>query len=277
MKKPSLDQPIADRRTQKWLDARQEKARETSVKPQHFSSFDHPTIVSADEWLTARLELLREEKALLRQYDAVAARKRGLPWVKIDKNYLFDSPNGKVSLADLFGTHRQLIVQHFMFGPGWGEGCKSCSFMMDHIAPTVPHLAARDVAFAAISHAPLAEFLPFKARLGWNVNWVSANGTDFNTDFHDSFSPEAINREKQYYNFAEQDVPNTELPGISVFAKDDSGNVYHTYSTYGRGVELVMTTYNLLDITPKGRDEAKEDYGMMWVRYHDRYEATANR
>lgn len=275
MKTPSLDQPGAAGPSQKWLEARQENDRRAPSNPQHVSSFNNPIIASADEWLTARLELLRAEKELTRQYDAVAARKRELPWVKIDQPYRFDSPNGKVSLADLFGPHHQLIVQHFMFGPGWEEGCKSCSFMMDHFAPTIPHLAARDVAFAAISHAPLNEILPFKTRMGWNVNWVSAHGTDFNSDYHVSFSTDELSRGKAYYNFADRDIPNSELPGISVFAKDESGSVYHTYSTFGRGVELVMTTYNLLDIVPKGRDEGKLAYEMSWVRYHDRYANSA--
>ncbi|HEY9155738.1 MAG TPA: DUF899 domain-containing protein [Opitutaceae bacterium] len=275
MKTPSPEQIKPAGPSQKWLEGRQERARHAPANPLHVSSFEHPIIVSADEWLTARLELLRAEKELTRQYDLVAAQKRELPWVKIDKNYRFDAPKGKVTLGELFGPHHQLIVQHFMFGPGWEAGCKSCSFMTDHIAPTIPHLAARGVAFAAISHAPLAEILPFKARMGWNINWVSAYGTDFNSDYHVSFSPEEEARGRAYYNFAERDIPNSELPGISVFAKDEAGNVYHTYSTFGRGVELVMTTYSLLDIVPKGRDEGKLDYEMSWVRYHDRYEKSA--
>jgi predicted dithiol-disulfide oxidoreductase (DUF899 family) len=191
--------------------------------------------------------------------------------VKIDKPYVFDSPHGPVTLADLFEGRSQLMVQHFMLGAGWGEGCKSCSYMMDHFNPAVPHLKARDVSFAAISHAPLAEILPFKARMGWAVNWVSAHGTDFNQDYHVSFTPEELARGKVYYNFGRQDFPVEEAPGISVFARNAAGEVYHTYSTYGRGVEVVMGTYNLLDLVPKGRDEDPEAT-MNWVRYHDRYE-----
>lgn len=275
MKKASLDQPTIAAPSQKWLAAHQERARANATEPAADGSFENPTVVSAEEWLAARRDLLRQEKEFTRQRDALAARQRALPWVKIEKPYMFESPRGRVSLAELFGRHRQLIVQHFMFGPGWEEGCKSCSFMMDHVNPAVPHLAARNVAFAAISHAPLAEILPFKQRMGWDINWVSAHGTDFNTDFHVSFAPDAVARGKVFYNYALQDVPNHELPGISVFAKDAVGNVYHTYSTYGRGVELVMTTYSLLDLVPQGRDEAKLEYGMAWVRYHDRYEYVA--
>jgi len=271
MKTPSTDQPAVAAPSKKWL-AAQERSRSTTADAAQPASFENPIIASPEEWLAARRELLREEKELTRRCDALAARQRTLPWVKIEKNYRFDSPSGHVSLADLFGRHRQLIVQHFMFGPGWEEGCKSCSFMTDHINPTVAHLAARGVAFAAISHAPLAEILLFKQRMGWNINWVSAHGTDFNTDFHVSFSPEDVARGRVLYNYSLQEVPNQELPGISVFAKDAAGEVYHTYSTYGRGVELVMTTYRLLDLAPKGRDEAGLDYGMAWLRYHDRYD-----
>lgn len=231
-----------------------------------------PKIVSPEEWLTARLALLRQEKEYTRLGDQLSAGRRELPWVRMTKAYTFESPAGRVSLADLFGGHRQLIVQHFMLGPGWEQGCKSCSFMLDHFNPTVPHLAARDVAFAAISHAPLAEILPFKARMGWDVNWVSSHGTGFNQDFHVSFTEEEIARGGVPYNYGRMDFPQTEAPGISVFARDDAGAVYHTYSTYGRGVEVVMTTYDLLDLVPKGRDEAGLEYGMEWLRHHDRYD-----
>lgn len=248
------------------------------VGPAEPASFDHPVVVPVEAWLAARRELLREEKEIMRRCDAFAARQRALPWVKIQKDYGFDSLAGRVSLAALFGDHRQLIVQHFMFGPGWEEGCRSCSFMTDHINPTVVHLAARGVAFAAVSSAPLAELLPFRQRMGWHINWVSAHGTDFNADFHVSFSREDVARGKAFYNFAPREVSSAELPGLSVFVKDAAGAVYHTYSTYGRGVELVMATYRLLDIVPRGRDEAGLEYGMAWVRHHDRYDdATAVR
>ena len=235
-----------------------------------------PKTVSPEQWLAARRELLRQEKAFTKQGDQLAKRRRELPWVKIGKSYMFDSPAGRKTLADLFEGRSQLMVQHFMLGPGWEEGCKSCSYMMDHFNPTVPHLNARDVSFAAISHAPLAEILPFKARMGWAVNWVSSHGTDFNRDLHVSFTQKEIDRGQVDYNYTKMDFPQTEAPGISVFARDDSGNVYLTYSTYGRGVEVVMGTYYLLDLVPRGRDEDPEAT-MSWVRHHDRYEhATAN-
>jgi len=241
------------------------------------NSFEHPMIATAEEWLAARRELLREEKELTKLSDKVARRRHELPWVRIEKPYSFESPTGRVSLADLFEGRSQLMIQHFMFGPGWEEGCKSCSFMMDHFNPTVPHLNARDVSFAAISHAPLAEILPFKARMGWNVNWVSAHGTDFNRDFHVSFTEEEIAGGEVYYNYGLRAFPVEEAPGISVFARDPAGTIYHTYSTYGRGVETVMATYNLLDLVPKGRDEEGMEYGMEWLRHHDRYETAASR
>lgn len=233
------------------------------------------TVVDRDTWLRARLELLQAEKDLTRRRDALAARRRTLPWVRIDQDYRFDSPAGSVSLADLFGNHSQLLVQHFMLGAGWEEGCRSCSFMMDHFNPTVPHLGARDVAFAAISHAPLAEILPFKARMGWTVNWVSSAGSDFNYDFNVSFRPEDRVDGLVRYNYTQRPFPHEEAPGISVFVRDGDGQIFHTYSTYGRGVEVIMGTYHLLDLVPKGRDEATLGYGMEWVRYHDRYDVGA--
>jgi predicted dithiol-disulfide oxidoreductase (DUF899 family) len=238
-------------------------------------SVDQPNIVSPEQWLAVRLELLAAEKEYTRLGDKLAARRRELPRVKMTKPYLFDSPRGKVTLADLFEGRSQLIVQHFMLGPDWEQGCKSCSFMMDHFNPTVVHLKARDVSFAAISHAPLADILPFKERMGWEVNWVSSHGTGFNQDFAVSFTEEEIKRGGVYYNYHRMNFPQTEAPGISVFARDAVGDVYHTYSTFGRGVEVVMTTYDLLDLVPKGRDEANDDYGMQWLCHHDRYEPSS--
>jgi predicted dithiol-disulfide oxidoreductase (DUF899 family) len=230
-----------------------------------------PKVVTPTAWLSARLRLLKEEKKFTRLQDKINERRRVLPWVKIEKDYAFATPKGKATLADLFGPHSQLIVQHFMLGPGWEQGCKSCSFMMDHFAPTVPHLAARDVAFTAISRAPIKEILPFKKRMGWNVNWVSAHDTDFNRDFHVSFTEEEMAGSRMEYNYTMMDFPQSEAPGISVFAKDAAGTVYHTYSTYGRGVEIIMGTYRLLDMVPKGRDEDQDEYGMEWLRHHDNY------
>lgn len=234
-----------------------------------------PKIVSPAQWLAARRRLLEAEKELTRAGDRLAARRRALPWARVEKNYVFNSPAGQVGLADLFGPHSQLIVQHFMLGPGWEEGCKACSFMTDHFAPTVPHLAARDVAFAVVSRAPLKEIRPFQKRMGWDVNWVSSAGTDFNFDFHVSFTEEELAGGSVHYNYSQRPFPHEEAPGISVFARDKSGKVYHTYSTFGRGVEVIMGTYHLLDLVPKGRDEAKLEYDMSWMRHRDRYEPVA--
>lgn len=233
-----------------------------------------PRIVSPAEWLAARLELLRAEKELTRQRAALAARRRELPCVRVEKNYVFETPDGPATLADLFGERSQLIVYHFMFGPGWGEGCKSCSFVSDHFDGMLPHLAARDVSFLAISRAPLAELLPFKHRMGWRFPWVSSHGSDFNYDFRVSFTPEEIAAGKIRYNYAElAEFPFEEAPGFSVFARNAAGEVCHTYSVYSRGLEQLMNTYNFLDLVPKGRDEDGLEYPMAWVRYHDRYEA----
>jgi predicted dithiol-disulfide oxidoreductase (DUF899 family) len=235
-----------------------------------------PKVVSPEQWLAARRKLLREEKKFTKQQDRLNQRRRSLPWVKIEKPYAFQSPKGRVTLADLFAGRSQLIVQHFMLGPGWEEGCPSCSFMMDHFAPTVVHLGARDVSFAAVSRAPLAEIQRFRKRMGWGVNWVSSHGTDFNFDFNVSFDPKEAAAGKVLYNFTARHVPNPEeMPGISVFTKGADGSVYRTYSTYGRGVEIIMGTYPLLDLVPKGRDEDELDYGMEWVRYHDSYDHAA--
>lgn len=234
------------------------------------NSFENPTIVSPEKWLEARREFLREEKEFTKMRDRLAARRRELPWVKVDKAYTFESPGGRVSLAELFEGRSQLVVYHFMFGPGWEEGCKSCSYVSDHLAPTVVHLQARDVAFAALSHAPLAEFAPFKKRMGWAFNWVSSHGSDFNYDYHVSFTAEEMARGKVYYNYDRTEFPSEEAPGLSVFAKNSNGDIYHTYSSYGRGLDQLIGTYTVLDLVPKGRDEDPEAT-MSWVRYHDSY------
>lgn len=235
-----------------------------------------PRIASPAEWLAARLELLRAEKELTRQRDALAARRRSLPWVRVAQPYTFATPDGPATLADLFGPRRQLIVYHFMFGPGWGEGCKSCSFVSDHFDAMLPHLAARDIALVAVSHAPLAELLPFKQRMGWRFPWVSSHGGTFNADFRVSFTPEELASGRIRYNYAElPEFPFEEAPGLSVFVRDDAGGVFHSYSTYGRGLDQLMNTYNFIDLTPKGRDEGALEFPMAWVRYHDAYESTA--
>jgi len=233
------------------------------------STVNHP-VVSMDRWIAEREALLAREKELTHLRDQVARERRALPWVRIDKNYVFETAEGRRTLAELFEGRRQLLVQHFMFGPGWKQGCPSCSFMADHTDGMNVHLAHRDITFVAISRAPLAEIEPFRQRMGWQFKWASSHGSDFNYDFHVSFTPEERAKGKVYYNYGMQPFESEELPGISVFYKDDAGNVFHTYSAYRRGVEAMMGTYNLVDLTPKGRDEI--DGPMAWVRYHDRYE-----
>jgi predicted dithiol-disulfide oxidoreductase (DUF899 family) len=231
------------------------------------------TIVTPSEWLAARKELLTEEKQLTRQMDAVNAKRRALPWVKVEKNYQFKSRGGNVSLGDLFGRKTQLVCQHFMLGAGWDEGCPSCSFMADHTDCMLPHLAQRDVTMLAVSHAPLAEIEAFKKRMGWGFEWVSSDGSDFNHDFHVSFTEQEVASGKVDYNYTMQPFGSTEAPGLSVFGKDADGVVFHTYSVYGRGVELMMGAYRIMDLTPKGRDEDNLEWSMEWVRHHDRYDA----
>ncbi len=231
---------------------------------------NHP-VVSRDRWITERKALLVHERELTHLRDQIARERRALPWVRVEKNYVFDGPEGKRSLADLFEGRRQLLVQHFMLGPGWEQGCPSCSFMADHTDGMTVHLAHRDTTFVAISRAPLADIQRFRQRMGWQFKWVSSNANDFNFDFGVSFTPEEKLKNKVTYNYGTQPYESDELPGISVFYKDDAGQIFHTYSTYRRGVEVMMGTYNLLDLTPMGRDEEPGE-GMAWVRHHDRYE-----
>ena len=228
-------------------------------------------IVTREQWLARRKALLARERSLTHLRDQVAAERRELPWVRVEQDYVFDTPSGPRRLADLFEGRSQLVVQHFMLGPGWKEGCPSCSYMADHTDGMTLHLAARDIAFVAISRAPLAEIERFKRRMGWRFTWVSSHGTRFNFDYGVSFTEEDKARDSVTYNYAKQRWEWDELPGISVFAKDASGAVFHTYSTYRRGVEAMMGAYSLIDLTPRGRDEA-EGEGMGWVRHHDRYE-----
>jgi predicted dithiol-disulfide oxidoreductase (DUF899 family) len=235
-------------------------------------SKDRPRVVSPDAWLAARKKLLAKEKQLTHQRDAVNAERRDLPWTKVDKQYVFDGPNGKETLADLFAGRSQLIVYHFMFGPDWNEGCPSCSFNMDHTDGALVHLAQRDVTFVAISRAPISKIVPFKKRMGWRFHWVSSYGTDFNYDYHVSFTKDEMTKGKVYYNFDLNEFPSEEAPGISVFYKDSSGDIYHTYSSYARGTETALGTYNYLDLVPKGRDEDGLAFTMSWVRHHDRYD-----
>ncbi len=229
--------------------------------------------VSRDTWLEARRDLLAAEKDLTRRSDQVAQLRRQLPWVRIDKGYTFDGPDGRQTLADLFDGRHQLLVQHFMLAPGWEEGCPSCSYMADHTDGMTAHLAHRDVTFVAVSRAPLAEIERFRQRMGWQFKWVSSYGTEFNYDFGVSFTPEQVAKGRINYNYGKWSLKGEEWPGVSSFYKDDAGDVFHTYSTYGRGVEVMMGTYRMLDLTPNGRGERDDTiYKMEWVRHHDRYE-----
>jgi predicted dithiol-disulfide oxidoreductase (DUF899 family) len=235
------------------------------------STLNHP-VVSTDRWIAERKALLAREKELTRLRDQIAAERRALPWERVEKHYVFDTPEGRRTLAELFEGRRQLMVQHFMFGPGWEQGCPSCSFMADHIDGMNVHLAQRDVTLRVVSRAPLAEIERFRQRMGWRFKWVSSYGTDFNRDFGVTFTPEELAQGELHYNYGAWRQLSEELPGISVFYKDEAGDVFHTYSTYGRGVEVMMGTYDMLDLTPKGRDEDELSYTMQWVRHHDRYE-----
>jgi len=228
-------------------------------------------VVSVAEWLVARKDLLTREKEFTRQRDALSAARRQLPMVKVEKDYVFEGPKGKQTLADLFDGRSQLIVYHFMLGPGWGEGCKSCSYLADHFDGANWHLPHRDVTFVVVSRAPFPEIQTYQKRMGWRFKWVSSHGNHFNFDYHVSFTAEDEKKNKAYYNYAESEYINDELPGLSVFYKDDTGDVYHTYSTYARGLDILVGAYNFLDLVPKGRDEEHLEFTMEWVRRHDDY------
>lgn len=229
-------------------------------------------IVSRDEWLSARKAHLKNEKALTRLRDLVAAERRALPWTKVEKRYVFDTPQGKKTLADLFGRNDQLIIHHFMFGPEWDAGCPSCSLEADHAEGAIVHLENHGVTYVRVSRAPLAKIEAYRKRMGRNAKWVSSHGTDFNFDFHVSFTPDDLRSGAIDYNYATITDPKyhyDELPGVSVFFKDANGEVFHTYSSYARGNEEVMGVFMYLDMTPRGRNETEI---MDWVRRHDEYE-----
>jgi predicted dithiol-disulfide oxidoreductase (DUF899 family) len=229
-------------------------------------------VVSQSEWLKARKALLAKEKEFSKTRDALSAARRDLPWTLIEKNYVFDGPNGKETLSDLFGGKSQLMIYHFMLGPGWVQGCPSCSFLADHFDGAVIHLAQRDVSLVVVSRAPLAEIEAYKKRMGWKFKWVSSFGNDFNRDFHVSFAPEEKARGKIEYNYELTEFPSEEAPGLSAFIKAEGGDVLHTYSSYARGLDTLVGTYNFLDMAPKGRDEGALPWTMAWVRRHDEYE-----
>lgn len=227
-------------------------------------------IVDHEAWLRARKEFLAKEKEFTHARDALSAARRSLPWEKVQKNYVFDGPAGPVSLADLFEGRSQLVVYHFMFGPDATAGCKSCSFWADNFERNVIHLAHRDVTLVAISRGPIGKVLAFQERLGWTFKWVSSGRNDFNFDYGVSFEP---SRGEATYNYVPKSFGGSELPGISVFYKDEDGSIYHTYSTYGRGLDMMNAAYHYLDLVPKGRDEEKLAFTMEWLRYRDAYEA----
>jgi predicted dithiol-disulfide oxidoreductase (DUF899 family) len=231
---------------------------------------DH-AVVSRAEWLRARKELLAREKAHTHERDALARARRELPWVRVEKDYTFDGPDGPVKLADLFRGKSQLFVYHFMFGPEWVEGCQSCSFVGDHVDGALPHLEHRDVSFVAVSRAPLAKLQAFQRRMGWRFPWVSSHGSAFNFDFRVSATADELSAQRMDYNFDRSDMVLDELPGLSVFFRKADGSIYHTYSAYARGLEPLVGTYQFLDLVPKGRDEDGLSFTMAWVRHHDRY------
>jgi predicted dithiol-disulfide oxidoreductase (DUF899 family) len=228
-------------------------------------------IVSQSEWTAQRKELLATEKEFTRARDRLSAERRALPWVKVEKPYVFDTPAGKKTLAELFDGKSQLIVYHFMLGPGWVEGCPSCSYLADHFDGAIVHLSQRDAAFVVVSRAPLAEIEAYKKRMGWQFGWVSSFGSDFNFDYQVAFRDDEIGAEATY-NYERQEIDSDEMPGASVFYKDESGSVFHTYSAYARGLDILVGAYNWLDLTPKGRDEEKLPWSMAWVRRHDEYD-----
>ncbi|KAA2213845.1 DUF899 domain-containing protein [Teichococcus oryzae] len=237
---------------------------------------NHP-VVSREAWLDARRALLAREKEYSRLRDALAAERRALPWVRIEKPYRFETPkapgwDGATDLAGLFRGHGQLIVYHFMLAPGWEAGCTGCSFGADHFDGMLPHLENHDVSFVAVSRAPLPEIERYRRRMGWRFPWVSSHGSDFNADFHVTFTPEQLASGTVFYNFRQtpSQQAHDELHGLSVFCRDAEGTVFHTYSAYARGTEDMLTTFLMMDLTPKGRDE---NGTMNWVRRHDEYAA----
>ena len=227
-------------------------------------------IVSRDEWLAARKALLAKEKAFTKERDALSQERRRLPWVKADKTYVFEGPAGKETLADLFAGRNQLLVYHFMFGPDWKEGCPSCSFWADNYNGAVVHLSHRDVSLVVISRAPLEKLESYRKRMGWSFKWVSSYGNDFNRDYHVSFTPEE--QQTAVYNYKAGGFGSSEAPGVSVLIKGADGQIFHTYSCYARGLDMLNGAYHLLDLVPKGRDEQGLSYPMAWVRRHDQYE-----
>ena len=245
------------------------KIQEMNPKPKA-SQIRERRVVPENEWLVARKDLLTREKEFTRLRDELSRHRRELPWVKVEKPYIFHGPDGKKTLAELFEGRNQLIIYHFMLGPGWEEGCKSCSYLADHFDGANWHLPHRDVTFVVVSRAPLAEIEAYKKRMGWRFPWVSSHGSEFNFDYHVSFTDNEQKKNESYYNYRKGEFISDELPGLSVFFQDEDGDVFHTYSTYGRGLDILVGAYNFLDLVPKGRDE-NPDSTMDWVRRHDEY------
>jgi predicted dithiol-disulfide oxidoreductase (DUF899 family) len=235
-------------------------------------NLDSHKIVSQEEWLEARKRLLTQEKEATRLRDRLSQQRRELPWVRVEKNYVFDGVRGKESLADLFEGRSQLVVYHFMFAPDWKEGCRSCSFWADGFHAIGVHVIHRDVTMVAISRAPIEKLETFKRRMGWNFKWVSSGNNDFNYDYQVSFTLQELENEVQY-NYTQQKTDTPDLPGVSVFYRDCNGDIFHTYSAYSRGIDILNPAYNYLDLVPKGRDEAELEWPMAWLRYHDQYES----
>ena len=228
-------------------------------------------IVAHDQWIAARKQLLADEKEFTRARDRLSQQRRDLPWERVDKDYAFDGENGKETLAQLFAGRHQLIVYHFMYDPGWDAGCKSCSFWADNFDRIIVHLNHRDVSMVAISRAPYDKLAAYKKRMGWTFKWVSSAGNDFNRDYHVSHTPEELAQQQGYYNYTQQKPYASEAPGISVFYRDDGGVIFHTYSTYARGLDMLNGAYHLLDLVPKGRDEASLPHHSGWLRRRDEY------
>jgi predicted dithiol-disulfide oxidoreductase (DUF899 family) len=228
-------------------------------------------VVSSDEWIEARKQLLIKEKEFTRLRDQLSQQRRDLPWEAVNKEYVFEGPNGKQTLPELFDGRSQLIVYHFMFDPSWDAGCPHCSFWADNFNGIIVHLNQRDSTMIAVSRAPYSKLAAYEKRMGWNFKWVSSHDTDFNFDYHVSFTPEELARKEAFHNFTTQSPPGSETVGVSVFYKGESGKVFHTYSTYSRGVDMVNGAYHYLDLVPKGRDEAGQRNPQFWVRRHDEY------
>jgi predicted dithiol-disulfide oxidoreductase (DUF899 family) len=234
-------------------------------------SLEHHKVVSRNEWLKARKTLLKKEKEFTILRDQLSQERRNLPWIAVDKEYLFEGPKGKETLSELFDGRSQLIVYHFMFHPSWDAGCSSCSFWADNFNGIIVHLNERDVTMIAVSRAPYNKLAAYEKRLGWNFKWVSSYNTDFNFDYNISFRPEEIAKKEGMYNFTIQDPHSPEREGVSVFYKDPEGLIFHTYSAYARGIDMLNVAYHYLDLVPKGRDEASKEFPQFWVRRHDEY------